>query len=137
VPPRPPRPSYPRIDLGPLPVDLINDVLNTELEPGEVYLSARAHRHMAEDHPHDYAACFAALPLAVAAPSFIGQAPGHTRNFELIRRVNRADGAVVLAAISLDRDDKGDYRVRSCYLVADADIDARRRAGRLSPPPPR
>ena len=64
---------YPALDLGPLPVDLINRTLGTELEPGRVRLSARAHRHIAEDHPDDYQTCMAALPGAVAAPTYIGQ----------------------------------------------------------------
>src|SRR5690348_3977020 len=83
------KPPYPARDLGPLPVDLINAVLGTELEPGRVLLSAQAHKHMAEDHPTDYPACIAALSTAIAEPTFIGQAPGISRNFELIRRLNR------------------------------------------------
>ena len=49
------RSHFPARDLGPLPVDAINAVLGTELEPGNVRLSEAAHRHMAEDHPDDYA----------------------------------------------------------------------------------
>jgi len=130
-------PSYPSRDLGPLPVDLVNAALGTELEPGRVRLSTLAHKHMAEDHPDDYATCIATLPLAVADPTFIGQAPRKTGNFEMLRRVNRPDGKVVLVAIGLERDDRGDYRVRSCYLVSAETVDSRRRAGRLIAPPPR
>jgi hypothetical protein len=128
--------QYLALDLGPLPVDVINGALGTELEPGRVRLSAQAHRHIAEDHPADYAACIAVLPTAIASPSFIGQAPGHTRNFEMVRRIARPDGQAVLVAIGLEVDDAGDYRVRSCYLISAATVDARRRAGRLIPPPP-
>ena len=67
----------------------------------------------------------------VAAPSFIGQAPGHGRNFEMVRRIARPDRKVVLVAIGLEPDDAGAYRVRSCYLVTAETVDARRRAGRL------
>ena len=132
--PAPPR--YPSIDLGPLPVEMINATLGTELEPGRARLSAQAHRHVAEDHPDDYAACIAALPLAVAEPSFVGQGPGHTRNFEMVRRIARADGRVVLVAIGLEMDEKGEYRVRSCYLISAETVDERRRARRLLPPRP-
>jgi hypothetical protein len=84
----PRRPRYPAIDLGPLPVELINHVLATELEPGGVRLSERAHQHIAEDHPRDYALCLASLRKAIAEPSFIGHAPKHNGNFEIVRRVN-------------------------------------------------
>jgi hypothetical protein len=68
-------PKYPAVDLGQLPVGIINAVLGTELEPGRVRLSEQAHRHMAEDHPDDYAVCFPVLAAAIATPTFIGQAP--------------------------------------------------------------
>lgn len=124
-------PKFPPIDLGPLPVDLINAALGTELEPGRVRLSVTAHRHIAQDHPADYATCLAALPVAVAAPSFIGQAPGHTHNFEMVRRIARLDGRAVLVALAISQDEVGDYRVRSCYLISAEVIDQRRQAGRL------
>jgi hypothetical protein len=109
----------------------------TELDPGPVRLSEAAHRHMAEDHPDDYAVCITSLPQAIADPSFIGQAPKRTGNFELVRRVNRPDGKAVLVAVGLEADLSGYYRVRSCYLVTAETVDNRRRAGRLNPPPPR
>jgi len=124
-------PSYPSRTLGPLPVDLINAALGTELEPGTVRLSPQAHRHMAEDHPADYPVCIAALAVTVAAPTFIGQSPGHSRNFEMVRRVARADGSAVLVAIGLDRDERGDYRVRSCYLIEAEKVESRRLKGHL------
>jgi hypothetical protein len=123
--------SYPAIDLGPLPVDLINAILGTEIEPGNAHLSRTAHKHMAVDHPADYPVCIAELAAAIAAPTLIGQAPGHSRNFEMIRRIGRADGSVVLVAISLEPDDRGDYSVRTCYLLEAFKVDERRRQGRL------
>jgi hypothetical protein len=91
---------------------------------------------MAEDHPDDYAVCFAALVETIANPSFIGQAPHHQNNFEMLRRVNHPDGKVVLVAIGLEPDGRGDYRVRSCYLVPAGQVDQRRQNGMLKPPPP-
>jgi hypothetical protein len=116
---------------------LVNAALGTELEPGNARLSRTAHRHMAEDHAADYPICIAVLHQVVAAPTFIGQAPGHTRNFEMIRRINRADGRVVLAAVSLEPDDAGDYAVRTAYLLEPEKVDARRNAGRLKAALPR
>jgi hypothetical protein len=116
-----------------LPVDAINRALGTELDSGHARLSRRAHRHMAEDHPDDYPACIAALRggFAIAAPTFIGQAPDHPRNFEMIRRIGRPDGRVVLVAIGLEPDDTGFYAVRSCYLLQPEKVENRRREGRL------
>ena len=129
-------PRYKAVDLGPLPVDAINKALGTELEAGEARLSATAHKHMAEDHASDYVACIAALPSAIVGPTFVGQAPEHTRNFEIIRRVPRPDRKSVLVAVCMEPDDRGAYRVVSCYLIDSADVDARRAAGRLVQIPP-
>ena len=137
MPRRPSRPTYPALDLGPLPVEIINAVLGTDLDAGGVHLSPRAHQHIAEDHPDDYAVCIAHLRVTIETPTFIGQAPRQTENFELIRRTRNPDGRAVLVAIGLRRDDGARYRVRSCYLVSAETIDQRRRAGRLKPPSPR
>ena len=112
----------------------VNAVLGTELDPGIVRLSARAHEHMAKDHPADYPTCIVALPDVIATPTFIGQAPGHTGNFEMLRRIARPDGRVVLAAIGL-QPAAGFYLVRSCYLVSAELVNNRRLAGRLFVPP--
>ena len=125
---------YPALDLGWLPVDLINRTLGTELEPGRVRLSARAHRHIAEDHPDDYATCSAALPTAIAAPSYIGQAPHHGDNFELVRRVRGLQGRMVLVAVGLEPDKRGDFRVRTAYLIKEATVERRRLEGWLLVP---
>jgi hypothetical protein len=68
---------YPAIDLGPLPVGLINDAVGTEPEPGHARLSKAAHLHMVIDHPTDYPVCIAAIVAVIASPTFIGQAPQH------------------------------------------------------------
>ena len=66
---------------------LVNDASDTELDPGNARLSKTAHRHRAMDHPADYPVCIAEIAAVIAAPTFIGQAPEHGRNFEMIRRV--------------------------------------------------
>ena len=129
-------PRYKAVDLGPLPVDAINKALGTELEAGSARLSATSHKHMAEDHAADYAACLAALPSAIAGPTFVGQAPEHTRNFEIIKRVPRPDRKAVLIAINMEPDERGAYRVVSCYLIEPEKVDARRAARRLVQLPP-
>jgi len=113
---------------------MINATLGTELEPGRARLSRSAHRHMAEDHPHDYAICLAALASAIAAPTFIGQDPSHGANFVLVKRVGLADGRAVLVAIGLEPDGRGDYAIRSSYLISERAINTRRASGRLQIP---
>jgi hypothetical protein len=129
--PAAPTGRYPALELGELPVDVINATLGTDLAPGRVRLSAAAHRHIAEDHPEDYPTCRLALPQAIADPTLIGQAPRHGRNFELIRRVQDGQGRAILVAIGLEPDDAGSYRVRSCYLISRNKVEARRQAGFL------
>ncbi len=129
-------PKYPALDLGPLCVDAINAVLGTELEPGHVWLSEKAHEHIATDHPADYPICFSALTLAITTPTLIGHAPKRTANFELYRRVNHPDGKVMMAAIGLIVHSDGSYRMRSSYLVSGEVVNNRRLTGRLKPPPP-
>ena len=126
--------QYPAVDLGPLPVDLINRTLGTELDPGRVRLSSRAHRHIAEDHPDDYPTCIAALPRVVDAPTYIGQAPHHARNIELVKRFRGVQGWMVLVAVGLEQDRRGDYRVRSSYLVRESTIEGHRLRGRMFAP---
>lgn len=125
--------DYPSRYLGSLPVDAINRVLGTELEPGNVWLSAQAHRHMAEDHPEDYPTCIATLELAISNPTFAGQAPKTRDNFEIVRRILKPEGYAVLVAIGLVIDKNGLYRVRSSYLIKSEKVDTRRQAGHLRP----
>jgi hypothetical protein len=133
---RPPKRTYQAIELGPLPVDMINATLGTELEPGLVRLSRTAHKHVAKDHADDYLVCMPALPQAIAAPTFIGQDPTHRSNFVLVKRVGLADGRAVLVAIGLEVDRNGFYAVRTSYLVPQKTIDVRRAARRLMIPRP-
>jgi len=91
----------------------------------------RAHKHMAIDHAADYPVCIQYLALAIASPTYVGQAPKHGRNFEIIRRIATSDGRVVLVAIGLEPDARGAYAVKSSYLLSAAEVDKRRQAGRL------
>ena len=94
--------TYPALELGQLPVELINATIGTDLIPGIVRLSSAAHRHMAKDHSADYAICRAALREAITIPTFIGQDPSHSRNLVIVKRVGWADGRAVLVAIGLE-----------------------------------
>ncbi len=130
--------TYPVIDLGQLPVDLINATLGTEMEPGRARLSRVAHQHMAEGHPADYPLCIAALKAgAITTTTFIGQDPSHAGNFVIVKRIGLPDGRAVLVAIGLEPNVQGNYSVRTSYLIPQRTLDARRLAGRLHLPRPR
>jgi len=123
--------QYDAKDLGPFPVDVINDALGTELDAGNARLSRTAHRHIAEDHPADYAVCMAHMAAVIAAPTYIGQAPRHGSYFEMIKRVSVGKEAAVLVAIGLEPDERGAYRIVSSYLLGAEEIERKRAAGYL------
>ncbi len=123
--------TYPALDLGDLPAEIINRTLGTELEPGPVHMSGLAHRHAAEKHPDDYPICRQHIAEVIRDPTFIGQAPNHRENIELLRRLREPPGSAVLVAVSLELDESGRYRVRSCYLVTEDEIGRKRQKGHI------
>jgi hypothetical protein len=116
--------------LGPLPVEKINALLMLELEPGEAWLSQAAHRHIATDHADCYEICMEHIVRVVTAPTFVGQAPHHGGNIELIGRIPMGDGKSVLVAVGLTPNNFGNYNVRSSYVIDEKDLDNRKRSGR-------
>jgi len=120
----------PRV-LGELPVDKINKALGTELEPGNGWLSSAAHEHIAISHQNDYQICAQYLNLVLTQPMYVRQASKHARNFELIRRVSIPGKPIILVAVSLERNTKGHYNVRSSYIISDDDLNAKRNSGSL------
>lgn len=134
--------KYPRIKFGPFPHKMVEKTLNLELEPGGLYLSAQAHKHIAEDHPTDYPIVGINLDNCVNNPNYIGQSPRHQRNIEFVKRLpvrdKLYDGTeriityIALVAVSVERDQYGDYRIVSGYLIEEKDITTRRASGYLS-----
>jgi len=123
------------IILGVLPVDLINRTLGTELEPGDAILTATADRHIANDHPNDYGLVKASLGLVIESPTYIGQSPHHAESFELVRRVVGSNGIdIVLAAITLTRNEYGNYNVHSAYRLTEEKVTGRIKRGHLCLP---
>ncbi len=96
-------------------------------------MSPRAHRPIAEDHPDDYEVCLANLPATLQSPTYIGQAPRHRENFEMIRRVTGKDGRAVLVAVGVTPDRLGKYRVVSSYVLTPEVVERKRLAGHLPP----
>ncbi|PGH54731.1 hypothetical protein CRT60_33875 [Azospirillum palustre] len=114
-----------------LPVDSINRVLGTELEVGCAWLSSIAHRHIAVDCSDDYSICIVNLELVISQPMYVRQSDRHARNFELIRRIDLEGRPLMLVAVSLERNDRGNYNVRSSYLITETDLEKKKRSGSL------
>lgn len=120
------------IRVGPLAVAKVNAALGTELEPGEVWVSAACHAHIAADHAEDYPHILAALFDIVTDPVYVGQDPKHGRNFYLVRPLPAgAPNPQGLVSIGLERNRFGGYNVRSAYTISQATVDQRRLARRL------
>lgn len=117
---------YAQILLGALPVELINATLDVELEPGDAIITSRAHRHIALDHPEDYAAVMTYIHLLIVQPTYIGQSPHHGDAFEMVRRVIvPGQDEIILAAINFDRNDRGNYNVKSAYRLKESEVTRR------------
>jgi hypothetical protein len=112
--------------LGPCPHELINRTLDLEIEAGNVVLSVRAEDHIKRDHPADYAVVMASLAQVGSNPGYIGQAPHHADNIEMVRRIVTDDTqSIVLVAIRLERNYYGNYNVVSAYCIREEQIAAR------------
>lgn len=117
---------YAQILLGPLPVDLINATLDIDLEAGDAIITARAHRHIAFDHPEDYAAVMTYIALLIAQPTYIGQSPHHGGAFEMVRRVIVPNqNEIILAAINFTQNEYGNYNVKSAYRLKETEVTRR------------
>lgn len=125
--------EFPPIILGDLAVDMINRTIGTELQPGLARLSSKAHRHVKLDHPEDYALCMLFIDAMVKEPSFIGQAPKHGRNFELLRRIPGRNGDATLVAVQMEPDEKGDYSIVSFYRIIASELHSKRTRGHILP----
>ncbi|MCP1236497.1 hypothetical protein NKW55_07730 [Gluconobacter kondonii] len=122
--------------LGPLNVEIINRTIETDLLPGDLYLSKQAHWHIAKDHPEDYDACMRAIRCAAERPGLIGQSPKHGDAFEIIVRFRATSSPQLftLIAIGMERDERGVYRIKSSYSIAETAVENRRRNGHLKIP---
>jgi hypothetical protein len=127
----PPR-KYKAARICALPVELINRTLQTDLAPGDAWLSTAAHQHFAEDHADDYVTCFPLLVQVIENPTWLGQAPEHSKNFELVTRIVNAS-RIVLVALCLEPNKYGNYNIASVYCIGQMDVEARRHARRLIP----
>lgn len=109
-----------------LPFAAINAALSLRLEHGKVHISRQTLRHIYERHPNDYAICVSAVEGIIKNPEFIGQAPHHRENFEVISQVNDVN---ILIAISSIPDARGDYPIMSSYIIPEGTFQRSLRKG--------
>jgi hypothetical protein len=117
------------LDLGPLPVELVNSVLRCTLAPGRVLFSAANQDHAYGRHAEKYLACRAHIAATVVAPHFIGQSPHHPDGFEMVRAVG--EGGHILVALTLFPADAGRYPIQSVYPIGRNVVYKRVRTGHL------
>jgi phage-Barnase-EndoU-ColicinE5/D-RelE like nuclease3 len=116
--------------LGPLPVETINNTIETELEPGDVVFSRAAQMHAARRHPAEYPVCQPHLAMVVCNPLYIGDDHKNPDKIELISRIPAAN-SFVLVAVEVERDERGRYNVCSFYTLKKEQVDSRRNKGFL------
>ena len=116
--------------LGPLPVDVINRTIETDLVEGVVILTAAAQVHAQRRHPEDFSLILPHIGAIVTAPFYIGDDHRNPDKIELIGRIPGA-GVVALVAVSIERDEDGHYRVASFYQISEEKLQTRRSRGFL------
>jgi hypothetical protein len=123
------RPKLVDLILGPLPADVINATIDTELDLGEVILTRGSQAHAAKSHPKEYAVCLPHVASIVTAPLFVGDDTRNPGKIELIGRV-AAINSFMLVAVIMEKID-GYYRVASFYPVSEVKIQNRKEKGTI------
>lgn len=118
------------LPLCPMPVEVINATIETELEPGNVMLGRGAQVHALSRHPDEYPLCLPHVASVVASPLYIGDDFRNAGSIELIGRVP-ALGSFMLVAVTVERDAAGYYNVCSFYPISEKKIQPRRERGFL------
>jgi hypothetical protein len=119
--------------VGPLPAELINRALGTELDVADVWVSKACHAHIADDHPDDYPVIMSHLIDILRSPTYAGQDAHNPNGFYLVKRVETAVAGrdFALVAIALEVSQFGTYNVKSAYTIKQQDVDSRRLKGAL------
>ncbi|MBP2233130.1 hypothetical protein J2847_006465 [Azospirillum agricola] len=118
------------LELGPLPVDIIEATLGIEVELGPVVFTVSNQKHALNKHPEDFGRCLPHIGTVVAKPTYLRDDFKNHGKIELISRVP-ALGNGLLIAVEIIPDEQGRYRVASMYPISDKKIDQRRGAGTL------
>ncbi|MEK6542690.1 MAG: hypothetical protein AABZ45_11305 [Pseudomonadota bacterium] len=125
--------NFPAFHIGPLPVEIINRALGTELDSADVWVSKACHAHIALDHPEDYPVIKANIIDILRSPTYAGQDARGGNGFYLVKRIEPGVGTreFALVAIALEQNRHGSYNVKSAYLIKQSHIDSRRLNGAL------
>lgn len=113
-----------QLDFGPLPVDLINRVLEHDLEEGHTVFSANAQSHAARRHPVDYGRCLPHVAQIIADPQYMRDDFKNEDSIELVRHVV-ALGEHMLVAVEIARDAQGHFNVKSFYPIGRKKLENR------------
>jgi hypothetical protein len=119
-----------RLLFGELPVDVINNTLDLELEPGKVSMSANAQVHAARKHPKDFARCQPHVAGVIADPLYLGDDERNAGKIEMVGKPPGL-GEPLLVAVEIELDERGHYNVASFYPLAEWKIQARKEKGHL------
>ena len=118
------------LDLGPLPAELVNRILQCALPPGTVHFSAANQDHAFGRHGDEFLACLPHVAAAIIAPHYIGQSPLHLDGFEMVREA--PDISIhILVAMTMAFDDQGRYAVQSVYQIGRSTVQRRLGTGHL------
>jgi hypothetical protein len=126
----PKKSTFVLLELGPLPVEVIEATLGIEIEPGPVVFTVSNQKHSAVRHPDDFGRCLPHIGAVVANPTYLRDDFKNGGKIELIARVS-ALGSGLLIAVEIEPDEFGRYRIASMYPVSQKKIDNRREAGTL------
>ena len=118
------------LELGPLPVDVIEATLGIELEPGPVVFTVSNQKHALREHGEDFGRCLPHVGAVVANPMYLRDDFRNAGKIEMITRIPSLGGGL-LVAVEIEPDAQGRYRVSSMYPVSQKKIDNRRTAGTL------
>ena len=120
----------PDLQLGPLPVSLINRTLGTDFVFGEVVFTRAAQIHAASRHPEEYPVCLPYVGFVIQSPLYIGDDFKNHGKIELIARIPQIGGAL-LVAINMQQQSNSTYYVCSMYRVSEGKVQKRREKGYL------
>ena len=98
------------------PFENINRLMDLHLSHAQVRIHDRLWIKLQRKHPEALVVAQLHLDAALCAPDYVGQAPHHFYNLELIKRT---PGGLLLVAVKI-RDDRGAYCrpiIASTYLI--------------------
>lgn len=98
-----------------LPYKKINKILKLKLSGNRVHLSKKAIAHIKDKHPKDAGFCLSNIDEVICDPDYIGQAPHHSTNYEMVKVV--ADVAILVALSSI-KNAEGNYPIESTYPIS-------------------